>query len=115
MASNIYTIKLLPSLLSGDLGSAWRLGNKYITNEPVQVELTDEELEVFNADFRFEVSGGTDTSKKNAGGDASKSKTIPSSSNVEGAEADAGTAEIVADKNVAQEKTSGSKSKKKAR
>lgn len=71
-----YKIELIPSGISGARNTMYRSGLKFEVGQAQILDLTDEELEVFENDWRFKVSDSKDPGAKIAGGATSAGQTI---------------------------------------
>lgn len=56
-----YEIELLPSSVSGASDKMYRLGRQFTTRETVVLELTQEQVEAFNNDWRFKVTDSNES------------------------------------------------------
>lgn len=71
-----YEIELLLSLALGARGTMWRKGQLFTVKSPVILELTSDEVKVFEDDARFKVTNSKDSGSKNAGGDVGQSENV---------------------------------------
>ena len=106
-----YKIELIPSGVAGAKPTMFRGGIKFEVGEAQVLDLNADELEVFKNDWRFKVSdtndsGATLTQAKVAAGETVSQPVIDGTK-----EAVADTAEVVADKVVAQEEVANDKDK----
>jgi len=71
-----YEIELLLSLALGARGTMWRKGQLFTVKSPVILELTSDEVKVFEDDARFKVTDSKDSGSKNAGGDVGQGENV---------------------------------------
>lgn len=101
-STDTYEIELLPSNIPGAKDTMFRGGLEFKVREPRILELTDEQLEVFDNDWRFKVTNSTGTPESVAGGETAQSEGIPSADELAGEEAAEIKAETLEDIAVTQ-------------
>ena len=77
-----YEIELLKSLALGAKNTMWRNGREFEHKMPVILELTDDEVKVFENDPRFKITVTKNSRSKNAGGDVGESESVSSAADV---------------------------------
>lgn len=104
-----HEIELLPFNISGAGSSMYRLGRKFSVNEPVVLELTKEQVEVFENDWRFKVTKSNEAGQPLESGDVAESEAISSTpATVAAEEVVANETEAVQDSPVEQEEETSS-------
>lgn len=81
-----YKIELIPSGVSGARSTMYRGGLKFGLGEPKILELTAEELEVFENDWRFKVTASRDSGATLADAKVAEGSTVPSAVDIAGEE-----------------------------
>ena len=102
MMAKTYEVVLQPSNLSGARNNAWRAGRQFTVLEPQILELTDEEVEAFENDWRFKI---TVSGKKAKSSKVSASETVLSAEIEAGEEAAEVKAETLEDTAVVETET----------
>lgn len=103
-----YKIELIPSGISGARNTMYRSGLKFEVGEAQILDLTDEELEVFENDWRFKVSDSKDSGAKIAGGAIAAGKGLLSPGHPDPEDFSVDEAETVEDSDVAPAQEAGS-------
>lgn len=98
-----HKIELLKSSLPGARPTMFRGGIKFEVGQPQILNLTKDEVEVFENDWRFSVSSTKDSGATIEETKASERETVPSAIVDSGKEAVVSQAEIIKDSPVAQE------------
>jgi len=78
-----YEIELLPFNMSGARDTMYRLGRKFEVTQPVVLKLTEEQVEVFENDWRFKITDSTDEGGTLEGGTVSASETVSPTADTE--------------------------------
>ena len=103
-----YKIELLPSNVAGAGDTMFRLGRKFTVKEPQVFELTKEQAEVFENDWRFKIENSRDRGEAITSGDVTEGDTVPSAEGPAAEETIEDTTETVEDTTVKpQEEISG--------
>lgn len=98
-----YKIELVPSGVEGARPTMYRGGLKFNTGEPQVLNLTKEELEVFENDWRFKVSDSRDPGSTIEEAKAAIGDTIPSAVDIAGEEKPVPQIEAIEDQLATQE------------
>lgn len=98
-----YKVELIPSGESGARVSMWRCGVKFNLGEPQTLELTKEQAEVFENDWRFKITHTTDTSSTLETSPVAESETVLSADTTATETVDVDETEVVEDQAVARE------------
>ena len=108
MTSKKFKIELLHSRELGARNTMWRNGKEFEVGTPVVLELTEEEVKVFEDDPRFKISNSKDSGKADAGGDVGEGESVPSTADVDsGEETFDSENETSEDQDVEQEEEAG--------
>ena len=98
-----YKIELIPSGVSGARSTMFRGGLKFQLGEPQILDLTEEQLEVFENDWRFKVSASRDPGSTIQEAKAAIGDTIPSAVDIAGEEKPVPQIEAIEDQLATQE------------
>lgn len=104
-----YEVELLPFNKPGAGSTMWRLARKFSVNEPVVLQLTKEQAEVFENDWRFKLSTSKDKGEPLEDGNVGESESVPPTAEAPTAEETVDDSdEVVEDSDVElEEETSG--------
>lgn len=102
-STKTYKIELVPSSNAGAGATMYRSGVKFTEREPEILELTQEEAEVFENDWRFEITDTKDSGETLEGRQARESKIAPPDVNPGAEEAVEGETETVETETAPQE------------
>lgn len=106
-----YQIELVQSGIAGARPTMFRSGIKFSVGEPLTLNLTKEEAEVFVNDWRFKVSAAKDTGATLAEAKAATGEVLPSAVDIAGEEKPAAEIEAIENQLAAQEKVVDDKGK----